>query len=318
MREEMSALFRVILLATCFLLGFGLDLSSAAAAPQSFPHPAIWRVRRGQNTLYLFGSLHILPNSLAWKSPEVDQAMRASEVFMFEVPVDAKALAAEKDFIVKNGILPRGASLHAALSESEYRTYSNVLRAAGLNPFMFDRYRPWLASVMVGLAYLHRQDFTALKGADDVMIAYAQSQGKELRYFERVEQQLELLTRIEDNVQIKALKDLIAGLPQARAHEAELLETWASGDAERLTALIDGYFVGHAEAKKTLVEDRNRAWVPRIKELLESGSTALVTVGAAHMGGETGLVQALCEEGYEVERLGNEGAASTKICGTGA
>src|SRR5215467_7487234 len=154
----MSALFRVIVLGACFLVGLGLDLSSTVAAPQDFPHPAIWRVRHGQNTLYLFGSLHIIPNSLSWKSPEVDRAMRAAEVFMFEVPVDAKALAAEKDFIVKNGILPRGSTLRAALSQNEYRTYSKVLKDAGLNEFMFERYRPWLASIMVGLAYLHRQD----------------------------------------------------------------------------------------------------------------------------------------------------------------
>ena len=309
--------------AACLLIGLGLDFYPAAtAAPQSgaqsFPHPAIWRVHHGQNTLYLFGSLHILPNTLSWKSPEVDAAMRASEVFMFEVPVDAQTLAAEKDFILRNGILPRGASLRAALSPDEYRIYSTILKGAGLNPQLFDRYRPWLASVMVGLAYLHRQDFTNLKGADDVLIAYARSQKKQLRYFESMEQQLGLLTRIDDTVQIKALKDLIESLPQAREHEAQLVESWARGDANRLAGLIDNYFVGHPDAKKLLVDDRNRAWLPRIKDLIDSGSTALVTVGAAHIGGDTGLLQDLCAEGYEVERLGDEGAPSAKVCGPGA
>lgn len=314
----MSALFRVIVLGACFLVGLGLDLSSTAAAPQDFPHPAIWRVRHGQNALYLFGSLHIIPNSLSWKSPEVDQAMRASQVFMFEVPVDAQALAAEKDFIIHNGILPRGTTLKAALSQNEYRTYSRVLKDAGINEQFFERYRPWLASVMVGLAYLHRQDFTNLRGADDVLIAYAQSQGKQLRYFERIDEQLQLLSRIDDAVQIKALKDLIGSLPSAREHEAELVDTWAKGDAEHLAQLIDNYFVGHEDAKKLLIGDRNLAWLPRIRELMDSGSTAMVTVGAAHVGGEGGLVQALCAEGYEVERLGDEGGPATRVCAPGA
>ena len=318
----MSALSRVFALTAYFLLGAAFEQSAIAAAPdtqaRAFPHPAIWRVHHGQGTLYLFGSLHILPNTLSWKSPEVDAAMHAAEVFMFEVPVDARTLAAEKDFIVRNGILPRGATLRAALSQDQYRTYSTILKGAGLNAQLFDRYRPWLASVMVGLAYLHRQDFTNLKGADDVLIAYAQSQGKQLRYFENIEQQLGLLTRIDDAVQIKALRDLIDTLPQAREHEAELLDSWAKGDANRLATLIDGYFAGHPDAKKLLIEDRNRAWLPRIEALLESGSTSLVTVGAAHVGGDTGLVQDLCAEGYDVERLGEEGGPSVKVCGPGA
>src|SRR4051812_10001439 len=238
----MSALSRILASAACWLLALSLTTPFVATAseqsPRSFPHPAIWRVHQGQNTLYLFGSLHILPATLSWKSPEVDRAMRAADVFMFEVPVDAKALAAEKEFIIRYGILPRGASLKAALSPDEYRTYSRILKDAGLNPQQFDRYRPWLASVMVGLAYLHRRDFANLKGADDVLIAYAQARGKELRYFERIEQQLELLTRIDDGIQIKALKTLIDSLPQARVHEEELLETWSKGDAERLSGLI--------------------------------------------------------------------------------
>jgi uncharacterized protein YbaP (TraB family) len=316
----MSALSRVFGPVACFLLGWAFFAAAekAAAEAQEFPHPAIWRVHQGAKTLYLFGSLHILPNALSWKTPEIDAAMRAAEVFMFEVPVDAQALAAEKEFIVKNGILPRGANLRAALTPGEYRTYSDTLKRAGLNEQQFDRYRPWLASVMVGLAYLHRQDFTNLRGADDVLIAYAQSRGKQLRYFERVEQQLDLLARIDDAVQIRALKDLISALPNSRARQDELVQSWAKGDVDRLAMQIDRYFVGHEDAKKLLIEDRNRAWLPRIKELMESGSTALVTVGAAHMAGETGLVRALCGEGYEVERLGDEGGPATRICAPGA
>src|SRR5262249_11308406 len=150
------------------------------------------------------------------------------------------------------------------------------------------------------------------KGADDVLIAYARSRGKNLRYFEHIEDQLGLLSRIDDAIQIKALKGLIQVLPQTREHEAQLLDSWATGDPDRMAALIDNYFADYPDAKKLLIEDRNRAWLPRIKELIDSGSTAMVTVGVAHVGGEKGLVQSLCGEGYEVERLGDEGAPAIK------
>jgi uncharacterized protein YbaP (TraB family) len=50
--------------------------------------------------------------------------------------------------------------------------------------------------------------------------------------------------------------------------------------------------------------------MPAIKESLARGnSTAMMTVGIAHIGGRTGLVALLCSEGYKVERVGtNEDA----------
>ena len=41
----------------------------------------------------------------------------------------------------------------------------------------------------------------------------------------------------------------------------------------------------------------------------------MMTVGAAHIGGENGLLALLCGEGYEVERVAERGAAAAKVCG---
>src|SRR5262245_46219526 len=56
-------------------------------------HPALWKIEKGPHTVYLFGSLHILPDYIDWTAPEIDAAMKASEIFVFEVPVDEEAAA---------------------------------------------------------------------------------------------------------------------------------------------------------------------------------------------------------------------------------
>ena len=115
------------------------------------------------------------------------------------MPVDDAATARQKEFIVKNGLLPRGASLRKVLNRIEFDTYSRVLIGAGLKPEHFTRYRPWLATVVVGLAYVHRRDLTMLRGVDDEIIEQAQAQGKELRYLEAIEDQMKLLVRGDDS-----------------------------------------------------------------------------------------------------------------------
>ncbi len=47
-----------------------------------------------------------------------------------------------------------------------------------------------------------------------------------------------------------------------------------------------------------LLIDRNRAWVPKMEEMMDQ--TTFFAVGAAHLGGEEGLLNLLEEAGYTV------------------
>jgi uncharacterized protein YbaP (TraB family) len=79
--------------------------------------------------------------------------------------------------------------------------------------------------------------------------------------------------------------------------------------------MIEQDFAGHVEAQDLLISNRNRAWVPSVAELLGSGKTAMVTVGAAHVGGPKGLISLLCAAGHDVERVGINGAPDIQSCG---
>ena len=56
---------------------------------------------------------------------------------------------------------------------------------------------------------------------------------------------------------------------------------------------------------KRLNSDRNRAWLPRLRAMLDDSDSddSLVVVGAMHLLGEDGVVELLREAGYTVERL---------------
>ncbi len=54
-----------------------------------------------------------------------------------------------------------------------------------------------------------------------------------------------------------------------------------------------------------LLEPRNRLWIPRIKKAMQDKST-FFGVGAAHLGGENGLISLLEKEGYKVRPVPNK------------
>jgi uncharacterized protein len=301
------------------LLSLLLLLPIAARAADDSPAakatPALWKIEKAGATVYLFGSLHILPEGLSWMTPEIDAAMAASDVFVFEVPTDEQAAVAEKEFIVKYGLLPNGSSLRNVLTPREFLIYSTVLRRAGLKPEQFARYRPWLAAIVLGLAYINPDKFTELSGADNDIVDYANTRGKQVRYLETPASQMALLTGNGDVSAILSLKRLIRTLPDTKVQSQQLLNFWSAGDADSLTARIDGYFTGYTMSKDMFVGNRNREWLAPIRELLDqSGKTSMVTVGAAHIGGRNGLIPLLCAEGHVVERVGRDGAANTSAC----
>jgi uncharacterized protein YbaP (TraB family) len=286
----------------------------AAEPPKALPHPPLWKVQKGATTLYLFGSLHILPKDFAWGSPEIDAALAASDRFVFEVPIDDAALEEEKQFVLENGLYLNGRSLKNALSANEFARYAMVLRRTGLPRWQYEHYRPWLASVMLGLAYLHRDDVSNLRGADETIVEYARAHGKELGYLETVRDQMTMIMHGDERTQVKTLKSMIIRLPRTRTQDRDLRETWASGDADRFSDLIDAYFKDRPEARDLLIGRRNRAWMAPIRRYIEDQGTTFITVGAAHIGGDTGVLDLLCGEGYDVERVGDAFFATAKVC----
>src|SRR5258706_14274650 len=107
-----------------------------------------------------------------------------------------------------------------------------------------------------------------MKGTDGALMPYAGDHGKNSFSLKSIRQQMELLTAGDDNGHLKALKNLILSLPQARTQEKDLFETWSSGDVTRFTALLAGYFQGRPEAKEFLVDRRNRDWLDPLKQAL--------------------------------------------------
>ena len=201
------------------------------------------------------------------------------------------------------------------LNANEFARYSSILRRAGIPGWQVEHYRPWLASVLLGLAYLHPKEFTVLEGADESLSHYAKENGKDIRYLEKVRDQLALIMTGDEHGQVLALRNLLLHLQGSRQQELDLREAWASGDPEKFSALIDSYFARRPDAREILIDRRNRAWSGTLQSLLESGGTAFVTVGAAHIGGAQGLLSLMCNQGFTIRRVGENGGTDSNACG---
>ena len=80
-----------------------------------------------------------------------------------------------------------------------------------------------------------------------------------------------------------------------------LLAAWAKGDVKGIAGYGPDNPDMTPEVRKILLENRNRAWIPEIRAMLNQPHTFFITVGAAHLVGPAGVPNLLRDAGYKVD-----------------
>ena len=83
-----------------------------------------------------------------------------------------------------------------------------------------------------------------------------------------------------------------------------LSEAYATQNLDRILTVITESTEGEdkEEALDALLYERNRAWVPKLVEMMPERA-CLVCVGAGHLPGPQGVLQLLRDRGYTVEPM---------------
>ena len=276
-------------------------LTPASAAPVSHAHPALWHVQGPKGEAYLFGSIHLLPANIIWRTNKVDAAIKRSDVFVFEVSADAKAQLEIRQLIAAQGMLPPGQSLRAMLPASSRPELDAALTKAHLSIATVDHERPWLASLQLLVADSLAKQYSPDAGVDHAVMAIAQKNHKPSRYFETIAQQFSLLAGGSDKVQLSEFESDLKDFGQSDDDLSSLVDAWSKGEEEKLAGLMNEDLADEPEVKKALLTDRNRNWVTQIKAMLNEKKVFFITVGAGHLAGPDGVPAMLRAEGYRVD-----------------
>lgn len=278
-----------------------LLVGAAPAGADSVPHPLLWHVRTKTGDAYLFGSIHVLPPHVAWRTRAIARAIRKSDVFVFEVPEDAPAVAELRSLIEAHGYLPPGQSLRDELEPTAQAAFDAALKTSGLQLAAIDHDRPWLAGLQLMFAEIAREKFAAGNGVDVSLMAEAEEKHKQMRYLETIEQQFALLAPQDGKLELEEFESGLKDLGDVDTQIQPMLEAWLSGDQLKLDTLINGDLDDYPDARKMLLDDRNQRWVGQIASMLNEKHTFFITVGAGHLIGAKGLPALLRSAGFKVE-----------------
>ena len=281
---------------------FGPLQSIAAAAPEVVQaHPALWRVDGKHGTVYILGSIHLLPLNVNWHSPDVNRAMKRADVFVFEVAIDSNTDNRVRQLIDTQGTLPPGQSLRGLLPPASQADYDKALAYLGLPLQAVDDKRPWLAKLMMYASVLFKHHQLTDTGVDKLVTGEAMALGKEVRTLETVDQQIELIKPSNPDVELQSFVMELHTIETEDAYVVSMTRAWEMGDAATIGEITDAIFAGYPEQRATLLTVRNQAWLKTIEAMLNEHKTFFVTVGASHLVGDDGLPALLRAAGYKVD-----------------
>jgi len=275
-------------------------LTSSLPAFAQGAHPAIWTVHGSKGTVYLVSSLHLLPPETNWHTPEIDAAMQSADTFVFEVPTGTSERDAETRFIFDNGLLPAGDTLSRHLDEDGKRDFRRALLLAGVEQANLDQKQPWLAEVVLTVQSMYRRHYTALHTPEGGAHVFAGIAGRDIRYLDTTQQQLEFLAGADRSAGVDQFRTVLADFPNQPAREQRFVDAWAAGDVGTTAALVSAGLHDLPDEQK-LLNARNRDWAGQIRGMLGERHTFFVAVGMAHLVGPDGVPALLRAAGLTVE-----------------
>ena len=296
MRKLFGGLFALLLLAGAS------DTVLAQAQPSPFvANPSLWHIRSDQGEVYMLGAVHVLPANVHWRTPQILHALSRSDVFVFEVPEDPKSLEELQGLIKANGYLPPDQGLRAKLHSEALADYDTAVAASGLPAAGVDRERPWLAGIQLMFAQMRKLDFATSNGVDSSLMEEAAKNHKEMRYFETIAEQFALLAPDDPKLELQEFESGLKDLRDLAGDVQPMMKAWGEGDQAKLDALINGDLDQFPEARKILLDDRNKRWVPQIEAMLKEKHVFFIAVGAGHLTGAKGVPALLRADGYKVD-----------------
>lgn len=281
------------------------------------PAPALWELSDEDTTIYMLGTIHLLPEGFRWRNPQIDAIIEEADVLVVETSDEDSegAMTAMAPKIMR--LLENRTPTSTQLSAQSRTRWRELVALSGL-PFEYvDAVPVTVALLGFGQAGLEGDPSSYDYGVETVLEREFAESGKPVESIEDFGRVMYGLFRADDGPIIEEL-DLrlrqwdgktLDGLYAPDSHMLtgdaywEMEHNWARGEVE------EDFDIGFGEGKiaeaftDVLIDRRNTQWAAWLDNRLEEPGTVLLAVGAGHFEGPDSVLMKLIERGLEAKRI---------------
>ncbi len=252
----------------------------------------LWELRHPAQTQpsWLLGTMHVRDNRAFRLEKRVRELLERCTAFAAEYHLEAGA----RLFDPRAFSLPEGKRLQDFIPPRKYQKLRRILlKAFQLDLDLYNRTLP--------IFIVHELSNRVLKEdrawpLDEFLWNLARSLGKEMLGIETPEEQLEILSKVPLEYQLRELLHIGRHVKKFRHNLHHLAEVYVEGDLARLHKMARK---SAGALRKTLLLERNYIMSRRIERLIAERSV-FIAVGVGHLSGGKGILRLLKKKGVQV------------------
>ncbi len=282
------------LLTLCLLAG-----AAPAAESGGGGKHCLWRVTNGKASVYLLGSIHAMSPGDYPLAPVIEDAVKESQEFWFEIDPRREAGRLFERKVVAAATYPKGVEIKSKINPKTY-AFMQKITVSGMESWQ--HLKPWA----IGLFLLRHPGYERISGAygiDYHISEEALHRGKQVGGIETIDEHVRVFSDMQD---VEGEVFLLQTLIYADAGPKEFKQSvgaWKAGNVDALYAMELPRMKEAPTVWWRMLDRRNARWIPRIEAVIKSGRPSMIVVGSAHFPGPHGLLSLLRARGYKIEQL---------------
>lgn len=271
--------------------------------PLATQAPPLWIVQDSDSSLYLYGTVHLLPDKLIWQTADMHEAFDQAGSVFFEVSSTETARLRTASLLAESGYLDSGQFLTEHLDDYHHKLLEAATHNSGIPKMLLERMKPWLASEFLTLIAAQQAGLSSQLAADEALKSRARLQQKNILYLETIDSQINIGAGLPQVLQMALLHDVLINFNRIGTDMRQTAQAWANGQTDTLNrTLITSMAEKHPVFYERLFVARNKAWADQLADYLEQSGTGFVAIGIGHLLGTDSLQMQLRAKGYKVHR----------------
>jgi len=297
------------LVSASVLLGCSLVANTAHA------QSSVWQVSKGNDSLFIGGTVHILPKAEMPLPAEFNHAYEQADTIILEAPLPDPADTNAQMQMLGALSYTNNETLSQKLEPQVKVSLENKLNEFGANLAKLDGFRPAMVSIVLMSMELQKQNLMG-EGVDAYFTKKATEDNKTKNYLETMEFQLELFKTMGQGNENDFIKRNLSELHNYGDMFEELLTAWRQGDTDTLNKVaLEDMQQNDPTSYKQLIADRNNDWLPKVEAMFNNNKSEFVLVGVAHLAGQDSLLTLLENKGYSVALVNVDDAIDVTVKG---
>jgi len=243
---------------------------------------------------YLFGTIHLMcPGDIVIPDVLISKFNSTRQLYL-ELDLDDPSVMLKT---MQHIQMKNDTTLKQLLSPAQYDSLLlHFKQLTGMPLEIMSSMKPELIETLM---------YPALLGCDGAeaweqkFMQMAKANNIEVKGLETVEDQLQIFDAIPYKTQAEELAATFNNIDSVKQNFNAMVELYKQRDLEGLHAMIynDEEF---SQYDDLLLKNRNEKWIPKIIEEAKLAPT-FFAVGAAHLGGDNGLIELLKQKGYSLQ-----------------